>query len=61
LAFVDRSTRSGGFGPAIHLTGDVRADMDQIRAFYAGKTGLKADRVGPIRLREEDGPDATAA
>ncbi len=54
LAFVDRSTRSGGFGPAIEVTGDVRADMDLIRAFYDGKTGLHADRFGPIRLREEE-------
>jgi 1-acyl-sn-glycerol-3-phosphate acyltransferase len=54
LAFVDRSSRSGGFGPAIDITGDVSADMDRIRAFYEGKTGLKADRFGPIRLREED-------
>ena len=60
LAFVDRSTRSGGFGPAIEVTGDVAADMDLMRTFYEGKTGLKAGRFGPIRLREEsassDGP-----
>jgi 1-acyl-sn-glycerol-3-phosphate acyltransferase len=60
LAFVDRSTRSGGFGPAIAITGDVSADMDRIREFYAGKTGLKADRFGPVRLREEDTPPAAA-
>ncbi len=61
LSFLDRSTRSGGFGRAFRLTGDVRADMDVIRAFYDGKTGLKADRVGPIRLREEDAPDTSVA
>lgn len=55
LAYVDRSTRSGGFGPAIDVTGDVGADMDRIREFYEGKTGLKAGRFGPIRLREEEG------
>jgi 1-acyl-sn-glycerol-3-phosphate acyltransferase len=54
LGFVDKSTRSGGFGPAVPITGDARADMDVIRAFYAGKTGLKKDRFGPVRLREED-------
>jgi len=53
LAYVDRSTRSGGFGPAITLSGDIVADMDRIRAFYEGKTGLKVGRFGPIRLREE--------
>jgi 1-acyl-sn-glycerol-3-phosphate acyltransferase len=61
LGFVDKSTRSGGFGPAVPITGDVRADMDVIRAFYAGKTGLKKDRFGPIRLREEDEDAAPSA
>ncbi len=54
LAFVDRSTRSGGFGPAIAVTGDIGADMTRIRAFYDGKEGLKPGRFGPIRLKEED-------
>jgi 1-acyl-sn-glycerol-3-phosphate acyltransferase len=60
LAYVDRSTRSGGFGPAIEITGDISADMSRIREFYDGKTGLKADRFGPVRLREEDTPTAAA-
>jgi 1-acyl-sn-glycerol-3-phosphate acyltransferase len=58
LAFLDRSTGKGGFGPAIPVTGDVVADMDRMRAFYTGMTGLKADRFGPIRLREEESPNA---
>lgn len=53
LAFVDRSTRTGGFGPAIDVTGEVAADMDRVRAFFDGKTGLKPGRFGPIRLKEE--------
>lgn len=61
LGFVDRSTRSGGFGPAVPITGDVAGDMDAIRAFYAGKTGLRGGRVGPIRLRDEDEAPTTAA
>lgn len=56
-AFVDRTTRSGGFGPVIHPSGDVVADMDLIRAFYADKTGLKPGRFNVPRLREEDGSD----
>lgn len=58
-AFVDRSTRTGGFGPVIMPTGDVAADMDRIRAFYDGKTGLKPNRFGVPRLREEDAATAT--
>jgi len=54
LAFVDRYTRSGGFSPAIAVTGDIGADMTRIRAFYDGKEGLKPGRFGPIRLKEED-------
>jgi len=53
LAFVDRNTRTGGFGPSIMPSGDMLADMDKIRAFYDGKEGLKRGRFGPIRLKEE--------
>ncbi len=51
--FVDGSTRSGGLGPVVHLTGDIARDMDEFRAFYAGKTGLRAGRETPVRLKEE--------
>jgi 1-acyl-sn-glycerol-3-phosphate acyltransferase len=61
LAFVDRATRSGGFGPAIRVTGDITADMDLVRAFYDGKEGLKPNRFGPIRLREEEAGETPAA
>ena len=54
LAYVDRSTRSGGFGPLVQPTGDLVADMNVIRAFYEGKTGLAANRFGPVRLKEEE-------
>lgn len=53
-AYVDRATRSGGFGPVVTPSGDLTADMDRIRAFYAGKEGLKPGRFGPVRLREEE-------
>ena len=52
-SFVDRRTRTGGFGPVVHPSGDLTADMDVIRAFYADKEGLKPGRFGPIRLKEE--------
>lgn len=53
LGYVDRSTMTTGLGPTIELTGDVAADMDRIRAFYADKTGFRPElRVEP-RLREE--------
>ncbi len=54
LSYLDFGTKVGGIGPTIQLTGDVRSDMDRIRKFYAGKTGLRPKNVGVIRLREED-------
>lgn len=52
-AFVDSKTRSGGFGPLITPSGDLTADMDLFREFYAGKEGLKPGRFGPIQLKDE--------
>jgi 1-acyl-sn-glycerol-3-phosphate acyltransferase len=54
LSFLDRPTRTGGFGPTLRMTDDVRADMDAIRAFYADKHGLKPGQFTPPRLCEED-------
>lgn len=53
-AYVDRATRSGGFGPVFRPSGDVRADMDLIREFYRDKVGLKPGGKSEPRLREED-------
>ncbi|MEZ4428169.1 MAG: 1-acyl-sn-glycerol-3-phosphate acyltransferase [Nannocystaceae bacterium] len=42
-------------GPTIELSGDVRADMERIRAFYAlYGSGVRPEHVGPVRLVEED-------
>jgi 1-acyl-sn-glycerol-3-phosphate acyltransferase len=56
LGFVNFSRRQAGFGPSFMPSDDVHADMDKIRAFYAGKTGRYPDQTGEIRLREEDDP-----
>ena len=56
LSYLDFGTKRGGFGPMLRMTGNVRADMDKIRAFYADKRGLKPELQGEIRLREEDQP-----
>ncbi len=52
-AYVDGATNSGGFGLVIQPTGNVRADMDRIRAFYEGKTGLKPGNTSRPQLKEE--------
>ncbi|NCD19281.1 MAG: acyl-phosphate glycerol 3-phosphate acyltransferase [Actinobacteria bacterium] len=54
LGFIDGPSRTMGFGPPLVVTGDVRADMELVRAFYADKHGIRpANRTEP-RLREED-------
>ncbi|WP_404446495.1 1-acyl-sn-glycerol-3-phosphate acyltransferase [Microbacterium marinum] len=61
LGYVDRTTMTTGLGPTLALTGDVSADMNAIRAFYADKSGfLPARRVEP-RLREEGESRPTSA
>jgi len=54
LAFVDKPSRTVGWGPTFAPTGDVVADMDRIRAFYADKSGLKPELATEPRLREEE-------
>lgn len=54
LGFVDGPTRTLGFGPTFTPSGDVRADMDLVRAFYADKQGIHPERRTEPRLREED-------
>lgn len=53
LAFLDAPSRTVGWGPTFHPSGDVRADMDRIRAFYAGVTGIKPEGTTVPRLKEE--------
>ena len=53
--YLDFGRKRAGLGAPIHLTGDVHADMDRVRAFYAEKKPVAFDpsSFGPIRLREE--------
>ena len=56
LGFVDGPTKTLGMGPALTPSGDVKADMDQVRAFYADKQGIRPENRTEPRLREEDEP-----
>jgi 1-acyl-sn-glycerol-3-phosphate acyltransferase len=53
--YLDYARKRAGMGPAIHLTGDVRADMDRLRAYYreVAPQGRYPDQFGPIGLRAE--------
>ena len=54
----DDQIATTGLGPTIRLTGHVAQDMDRIRAFYAGKTGVRPGLGSEPRLADESGlPD----
>jgi 1-acyl-sn-glycerol-3-phosphate acyltransferase len=60
LTFLDGPTRTGGFGPTIHPSGDVRADMDLVRAYYADKSGVRPELRTPPLLHDEEAPGTPA-
>lgn len=39
LGFLDYKNKTGGIGPSLHPTGDIKADMETIRKFYKNITG----------------------
>ncbi len=53
LGSIDFKKRAGRFLGTVHLTGDVKADMDAIRQAYMGIEGRNLERQIPIRLAEE--------
>ncbi len=54
-AYLDYSTKRGGFGPALMMTGDIPSDMDAIREFYGDPSRMAKhpEKIGPIRLKDE--------
>ena len=52
-SYLDFGTRTAGFGQPMVPSDSLRADMDHLRAVYAGKRGLFEDCFGPVRLVEE--------
>ncbi len=53
LGFIDGPTRTMGFGPALTPSGDLAADMDLVREFYADKRGIRPENRTEPRLRDE--------
>ncbi|MDI6022866.1 1-acyl-sn-glycerol-3-phosphate acyltransferase [Leucobacter sp. UT-8R-CII-1-4] len=53
LGYADGSTKSAGLGETLRLTGDVVADMDRVRAFYADKSGVRPEFRTEPRLQDE--------
>lgn len=53
LGLLDFKRKVGGLFDAIVPSGDIKADMDKMRAFYRDASGKYPELFGPIRLREE--------
>lgn len=53
MGFLDYKRKRGGFGEEFMPSGDLKADMDRIRAFYEGMVGKYPEHFGPVRLRDE--------
>lgn len=51
--FLDYRRKVGGVGPVFQPTGDMKADMDILRTFYAGVAGKFPELTTPVRLAEE--------
>jgi 1-acyl-sn-glycerol-3-phosphate acyltransferase len=52
--YLDYGRRRAGLGLTFVPSGDVRADMDRVRAFYAGFRGRHLGLESEIRLKEEE-------
>ena len=53
LGFVDYGRKRVGFGPSFMPSGDVKADMDIARAFYADIQGKFPDEKSTVQLKSE--------
>lgn len=54
LGFLDFRRKVGGFGPLFYPTGDIAADMEQIRSFYSGITGKYPWQFGDITIADDN-------
>ena len=55
--YLDYEQKEAGLGLSFQPSGDIAADMDRIRTFYADKKGKYPDKKSRIRMREEDAND----
>ena len=53
MGYLDYARKRGGFGSALFPTGDIRADMDEIRDFYEDIVGKYPESFGRPQLKEE--------
>lgn len=51
LAFIDFGTKTGGAGPLLYPSGDIKKDMATIRNFYLNKKGKNEAQASPAAIR----------
>ena len=54
LTFIDASRKRVGMGPAIMPSGDIEADFETFRAFYADKVGIHPEKMGTVALSPQE-------
>jgi 1-acyl-sn-glycerol-3-phosphate acyltransferase len=54
LAFLDYRRKVGGVGPTIVPSGNIEADLEIIRQFYAGIVGKFPHQFGEIQFKPSD-------
>lgn len=60
LTYLDGPSRTGGWGPSFMPGASAGADMEQVRAFYRDKRGLRPSRRTEPLLRSEE-PESSAS
>lgn len=55
LGYADYPSRRTGVGGWLWPSGDLEADMEKLREFYAGKRGMRAEKQGPVRASTDAG------
>jgi len=55
LAYLDYGRKVGGLGPTLWPSGDMDADLEIIRNFYAGVTAKFPHQFGEVRFKEREG------
>jgi len=58
LCAPDGPTKVVTMGPMFHLSGDVSADMDRLRAFFEDKAGVDPSKATRAQMRAESDPVA---
>lgn len=53
FTYLDFKRRVGGLGPAYMPTGNVEADLEVMRQFYAPITAYHPEKVGTVQFKEE--------